>query len=391
MNELIQRTDNSATIRWKLLTGASVLALTAHAWCATPAKAEDASRPLIWIEAGGQLSRLENAQDMFSAPLMTARPDIFSPSENFEYPSRFSIDREASIAFQPEDSDWIFSASVRYGRSASRRSVHQQTNPEVKYAAVHFGGGTVIVSRPPNAAKFADTDSQNSERHAILDFQAGKDVGLGMFKSDSGTSTISLGVRFAQFRNKSNIALKSDPDWHFNALYYPILISYFGQTSSKFVTGQAYHSNRANLNVSRSFHGIGPSISWSASAPFAGNKEAGELAVDWGVNAALLFGKQRTATHHQSTARYDRWHYSNRVVSTTGTPNSNSSVRSRNVTVPNVGGFAGISYNYADAKLSLGYKADFFFGAIDGGIDTRKNENRGFMGPYASISIGLGD
>ena len=65
--------------------------------------------------------------------------------------------------------------------------------------------------------------------------------------------------------------------------------------------------------------------------------------------------------------------------------------RSRNVTVPNIGGFAGLSYRYSDAKLSLGYKADFFFNAIDGGIDARKNENRAFYGPYASISIGLGD
>ena len=51
------------------------------------------------------------------------------------------------------------------------------------------------------------------------------------------------------------------------------------------------------------------------------------------------------------------------------------------MTVPNVGGFAGLSFNYADAKISFGYKADFFFGAIDGGIDTRKNENRGFSAP----------
>ncbi len=46
---------------------------------------------------------------------------------------------------------------------------------------------------------------------------------------------------------------------------------------------------------------------------------------------------------------------------------------------------------YSDAKISFGYKADFFFGAIDGGIDARKNENRAFFGPYASISIGIGD
>lgn len=41
-------------------------------------------------------------------------------------------------------------------------------------------------------------------------------------------------------------------------------------------------------------------------------------------------------------------------------------------------------------KLSLGYRADFFFGAIDGGIDARKSETVGFYGPFASIGIGLG-
>ena len=59
------------------------------------------------------------------------------------------------------------------------------------------------------------------------------------------------------------------------------------------------------------------------------------------------------------------------------------------VIVPNVGGFAGLSFRYADAKVSFGYRADFFFGAIDGGIDARKSETLGFYGPFATISIGL--
>jgi len=40
-----------------------------------------------------------------------------------------------------------------------------------------------------------------------------------------------------------------------------------------------------------------------------------------------------------------------------------------------VGGFAGLSYNFPNAKVSLGYRADFFFGAIDGGPDAAKKEN----------------
>ncbi len=60
------------------------------------------------------------------------------------------------------------------------------------------------------------------------------------------------------------------------------------------------------------------------------------------------------------------------------------------VAVPNLGGFAGISIKYHNAKFSFGYRADEFFGAMDGGIDTAKSENRGFFGPYASFSVGLG-
>ena len=43
MSELIKNNDNRATIRWKLLTGASALALTAYVSSAAVAKAEDAT------------------------------------------------------------------------------------------------------------------------------------------------------------------------------------------------------------------------------------------------------------------------------------------------------------------------------------------------------------
>ena len=43
MSELIQKHDNRATIRWKLLTGASALALTAYVSSTAMAGAEDAT------------------------------------------------------------------------------------------------------------------------------------------------------------------------------------------------------------------------------------------------------------------------------------------------------------------------------------------------------------
>jgi len=65
--------------------------------------------------------------------------------------------------------------------------------------------------------------------------------------------------------------------------------------------------------------------------------------------------------------------------------------RGKQVIVPNIGGFASLSYRAGDrAKFALGYRADIFFGAIDGGIAARKPENVGFYGPFASVSIGIG-
>ncbi len=58
MSELIQKNDNRATIRWKLLTGASALALTAYVSSTGVASAEDSDRPLIWIELGGQMEQV---------------------------------------------------------------------------------------------------------------------------------------------------------------------------------------------------------------------------------------------------------------------------------------------------------------------------------------------
>jgi len=386
MSELINKNDNRATIRWKLLTGVSALALAAYVSSNDFAYAEDSDQPQIWIELGGQLSQLQDGQETFSPPVMDSRPSIFSPSQKFEKPPSYSFDETGAISFQPEHSDWVFSVSARFGRSASNKHNVEQTNPK---GIAWTGYGGTVIHNYAKAQRFADTTSRSSERHDILDFQAGKDVGLGMFGRDV-TSVVNVGVRFAQFESKSNISLKSDPDWHFNYKYATFAKAYISN-------GQVFHSNLASLTAQRSFHGIGPSLSWKGSAPVAGNTQDGEIALDWGLNAAVLFGRQRARTHHQSTAKFFAAYlpvnkYYSVVPHTTGRfPATPDHTRSRNVTVPNVGGSVGLSYIYANAKLSFGYKADFFFGAMDGGIDTRKSENRGFYGPYASISIGLGD
>ncbi len=138
-----------------------------------------------------------------------------------------------------------------------------------------------------------------------------------------------------------------------------------------------------------------------------GDADRGEITLDWGANASVLFGRQKTKGHHQTTEKayyLNHWksrtigrplvgkplidghfqnktaaaHYSTNNQYYTGHPTAQTAKaasfnRTRTVIVPNLGGTAGFSFRYTNAKVSFGYRADFFFGAMDGGIDTRQN------------------
>ena len=393
MSELINTHDNRATIRWKLLTGASALALTVYV--SSPAKAED-SHPLIWLDLGGQMEQIEGLSAPFTADFMATVPDpgsytadIFSSNQR---PPRFAFGFDGKISFQPEESSWIFSAGIRYGRAHTNRHQHQQGAEPLAYET-NLGGTYTKVLYPIFAAPLADVAMREDETHAILDFQAGKDVGLGLLKHKVD-STISAGVRFAQFSANSSVDISARPNigyvHHTKLAGFRIPFPTFNQY---FLTGE----------TARSFKGVGPSLSWNASAPIAGNAEDGELSLDWGINGALLFGRQRAKVSHATQDSFLSQlnctrvvggkcrGYKPRYLSEYPSPHGNHSTRSRRVTVPNIGGFVALTARFKEAKVSIGYRYDTFLNAMDTGIDAAKKSNLTFNGPYASISIGLGD
>lgn len=353
MSELIKRNDNRATIRWKLLTGASALALSA---ATVAAKAQDADRPVIWLELGGQFTQLENNQETYLPPFVegTRLPFITQSPDGIEKNPKHSWDSSAQISFQPAGSDWVFSARLQYGRATKNKSLSQRTaHPSSGYYFLRY-------------LAYQNVSGQSAESHAIVDFSAGREVGLGML--GHGTSSVaSIGVRYAHLGSKTGVGIQYQPT---NAVY-------------------TYHRFYGSLAAKRDFTGIGPSISWDASATIAGNSSDSSISLDWGVNGAVLFGRQRAKIHHQTTnlaVGYPEGSNRHPVYQRPTSP-----TRSGQTVVPNLGGFAGVSWRYADAKVSLGYRADYFFNAIDGGIDTAKKENRAFYGPFASISVGIGD
>ena len=412
MSELMNNKCGQLAFRWQLLASVSAMALAAFLSTSSISHAEDdADRPIVWIELGGQLEHLSKSDEAFAPSFVANLPHAFFSPLNVQKPLPYSIDGEGSLSFEPEGSDWVFAASVQFGRSKGARREHQQTpNAKVPVAFTlpfpppnnkYYGGFDMY----PTNSKFEGANAKRSETHTVLDFQVGKDVGLGLFGKRS-TSVVSAGVRFAQFTSQSQISMGAAPDINYPSA--PIN-SFTAYKQFKYHNNMQTHHHfySAMLDSQRSFHGIGPSVSWKGSAPFVGEPERGELTFDWGLNGAVLFGRQKARGHHQTTTRTDyisgkfvtgaavggpkrerigRWPVSRYNVEHSGADIN----RSRAVLVPNLGALAGLSFRYSNAKVSFGYRADFFFGAMDGGIDTVKKENVGFYGPFASVSVGLG-
>src|SRR6185312_6440544 len=115
------------------------------------------------------------------------------------------------------------------------------------------------------------------------------------------------------------------------------------------------------LRRSSNFHGFGPSLSWSNTTGLLGDVADGQLALEWGANAAILFGRQKSKVNYSTSSQF--LHFAGLSGTVTTHHNAVHRTESRRVTVPNLGGFAALSYRFTDAKISAGYRADFFFGA----------------------------
>jgi len=402
MSELIQKNDDRATIHWKLLTGASVLALTAYISSGAAVKAEDTSQPQIWIELGGQLEAQTGQGHVFVPDFIANNPDspAFNPVSplHYERPPLYAFGEDGKITFQPDNTDWEFSASLRYGRSGGRKNAVPGKEVEHHLQYTRPPGFTYYhaITSPPKkgsfdyaADLFAPVESDQKQTHTIVDFAAGKDVGLGLF-GQGGSSTLSAGARFAQFASNTSTKIHARPDTEFGYHSFGNFVHNFLHAYPSlpflFPTAPQFHTYAAQFQAQRQFHGIGPSISWDASLPVAGNPNDGAITIDWGINAALLFGRQHSSGSHHTSGHF-KTGYGTPSSYTTGKPFD----RSRRVTVPNLGGMLGMSVKFPNAKISIGYRGDFFFGAMDTGVNTRRTGTTGFYGPFATISFGLGD
>jgi len=390
MSELKNRKTNQTDFRARLLASASALALIGFV-CTRDADADESTdKPTVWVELGGQFERLESPQENLPLVFLPhSSKDIVDVINDAQGQPAFSIGANGKISFEPENTNWIFTAGIQYGRSNRGVHRHHETYHPLSHASDYVGisGHPIVRTKfQNNPPSFGDGQTSARESHLIVDFSAGKDVGLGMFGAN-GTSIINAGIRFAQFSSSSDGILRARPlaKVHFAVGNYGAVHYTLPNKYRNFYT--------VGFERQRAAHAVGPSISWDASAPLIGHERDMTLAIDWGINASLLFGRQRAHVHHQTTSSHYKhvlifpqnlYYTSHHVVG------PYDPTRSKFVAIPNAGGFVGASLSFPNAKISLGYRADFFFGAMDGGVDTTKKENVGFYGPFASVSIGLG-
>lgn len=350
MTEIVQHHVRKS-LRYRLLLSASSAAVLVFA---PEAQAQD-SHPAVWVELGGAFDQISRDASTWVPPNLTdpianPSPDPFGRSPAIGY------DWDAAIEIQPNGSDWIYSASVRYGRAQrGPRRFHDQTYEEKLVSAGKYNLTTYA---------FLNAREVSRSSHVIVDFSVGRDVGLGSFHS--GKATVHFGVRMAQLNERAEATLTA-----------------FSTAPAKYSSGKIVH--KADALMARSYTGVGPAVSWDGATPFVGTLNDG-FSFDWGANASVLFGRQkaRIALHTQD-ARYNGGGAYTVLSHLTSAP-----FRDRTVVVPNLGGFAGLSWRLPSGKVSLGYRADFFFGAIDGGVSTSQKDTRGFYGPFASFSFGLG-
>jgi hypothetical protein len=385
MSELKNEKDGTGSVRRYLLAGASATTLLAIAGSA--AHAGEADRPTVWIELGGQLERVDGGLESFVPPFVSQiDTHVFTSPVGVQRPPRYATGFNGKLLIHPTDSDWIVSAQIRYGRANRSKELHEETQPATPYLLESIPYFDFYAHAPvtPAAKRLVDSNATTKSSHLVLDFQAGRDVGLGLF-GRNGSSTIGAGVRFAQFSSRTDVTLTADPNFSISYKYSTMAYGFEGRFN---VPQQGWDVYKAKGQTLRSFHGIGPSVYWDASTALLGHEDSAEVTVDWGVNFALLFGRQKVKTVHSTD---DVRHFPNGLQTSSSVPYQHHYTypRSHRVTVPNVGGFAGMSLKFPNAKISLGYRADVFFNALDGGIDTRKTYDRAFYGPFASFSLGF--
>jgi outer membrane receptor protein involved in Fe transport len=334
------------------------------------------------IELGGMVQRQDapynpvrpSFMDQFSTVL-----DTTASTENRDLD--WGDGREVRLTYRPSASPWSVSAGYRSGRT---NGTDKATTFDL--AAIACGSAQSACDAQPDlqilnikAYNYSDLVATNQEQHHIVDFDVGRDFGLGVgLKSD-----IRAGLRYASFDSTTHLQMWGVPNWD--------VPSEFAWFKYNYNTHYA-----ADLTTSREFKGLGPALSWDAAKRLLGSDE-GHVDLDWSLTGGVLFGKQKTATKGQETAADFSGKYYSSVYATeiqqrgpTRVVGAVPPTRSKSVSAPLLDLSAGLSFETGRVKVGAGYHWERYFNVLDAGYTEHKDVDRTMHGPYFKIAVGFG-
>jgi outer membrane receptor protein involved in Fe transport len=335
----------------------------------------------LTVELGGQVQRLDGEYAPIRTPITGMRPGFdMAEAQNRDFD--WGDGREVKLTYHPDGSPWKVAAGIRYGN----------TNNDL--ARSHYDAATKVCGVPPTHSYaflctqpsspyyslitqgkqyLSDSSAKSREEHQIVDFSIGRDFGLGLLDE----SSVSLGMRNAQFSSETEIAVLSKVD-----TYVPVGWLFLGTELER---------SRFHLLGEREFEGTGPVLTWEAGVPLLGGEETGRVKLDWSVTGGVLFGKQTTATTgDRVVTRYAAGYYTGEVAYPPVTTSLDVPKRTTDVEVPVIDLSLGLSYEVGRIKVGAGYRWERYSDVLDVGHTEHEDADRTMDGPYFKVSVGFG-
>jgi outer membrane receptor protein involved in Fe transport len=329
----------------------------------------------LTVELGGQIQRHDAPYDPVTPTFVSGFSDAIDPSAAQNHDLDWGDGREVKLTYTMPNSPWSVSAGLRVGK----------TNGADKFFAEEEGATSCIISAA--ACAYYDNPKYyfhginsskatvaNREEHTIVDFEVGRDMGMG----SALQSRLKGGLRYGHLESTTRLDLFGINNWYMPPEY-------------AFVKYSSHYRYTADFLAEREFEGVGPTLSWEAARRLWGDDAGAQVDLDWSVTGGVLFGKQKTSVSGEETAAYYYGKYYqglSQVGPTVITPGPEP--RSQSATVPVLDLSLGLSYGIQRLKIGAGYRWERYFDALDAGFDETREEDRTIDGPYFKLSVGFG-
>ncbi|HEX5776249.1 MAG TPA: TonB-dependent receptor [Caulobacteraceae bacterium] len=325
------------------------------------------------LELGGSMSHHDRAYDPLVPDSFASVDDLISPAVIQNKDLDIGEGMEAKLTYAWLDTPWRVSLGARSGWAKNFGKFNASVVGDSGCTYLCSGGGGM--SSPHNWIR---ADATDHEEQLLVDFDIGRDVGLGA----GIESSISAGLRYAEITSRTRLNMTGVPDWEVPDEW---VRGFLWQPSSR-----TYYDT--DVTAEREFKGFGPTLAWDSSKALFGDNRTGRVNADWSVSGGVLFGKQKTSVEGEEIASLYEGKYGERTPQPVSGPTaiSVSDSRSKSATVPVLGAALGLSYEIQRVKISGGYRWERYFDVLDVGADEPKDADRTIDGPYLKISVGFG-